>query len=408
MVTVDGRARLLDFGVARDLREDSSPALQGLTPEYASPAVLAGAAPEPTDDLFALACVAYRMLAGQRPFGDCSPAEAAGRELQAAPVETLTPGQWRALERALALDARRRPADLGQFLAEFKGPRDEPPPPATADRTAPGAGRNIWLAAAAGLAAVAVLAGWLLAPRGEPDTAGSLTAAADDPLAAAVTDADPLVPAAAAAVRPELPAQAGAARSGAVVRPESPARAAATIDSRRAESRRTDRPRAEAQPAAPRETRTAQQRAAAPVAAAPPRAAATLAALDAGAVIGQDRGVPALPPPTEADPDQAGSGSIAEPPSAATERPLSALGLKRYFEAEYPRTAAAKGAGGWVEIGFRIDADGRPQDLRVVAADPAGVFDAAALTAVRRWRFARPAAGDEPRTRVRVRFNPAG
>ena len=36
--------------------------------------------------------------------------------------------------------------------------------------------------------------------------------------------------------------------------------------------------------------------------------------------------------------------------------------------------------------------DGRVRDARIVSADPAGVFDAAALAALRGWRFAPPTA----------------
>ncbi len=53
----------------------------------------------------------------------------------------------------------------------------------------------------------------------------------------------------------------------------------------------------------------------------------------------------------------------------------------------YPRAALARGIRGRVTVAFTLDADGRPQNLAVVAASPAGVFNAAALHAIAQWRF---------------------
>ena len=52
-----------------------------------------------------------------------------------------------------------------------------------------------------------------------------------------------------------------------------------------------------------------------------------------------------------------------------------------------PLDAVTQGVQGWVCIGFVIDAAGVPTDPQVLASAPAGVFDAAALAAVREWRF---------------------
>ena len=44
-------------------------ALGALTPAYASPEMLEGQAPDPRDDVFALACIIYELLTGRHPFG---------------------------------------------------------------------------------------------------------------------------------------------------------------------------------------------------------------------------------------------------------------------------------------------------------------------------------------------------
>lgn len=132
-VTVDERVKIIDFGVARDLQSPGPATLPGHTAEYASCEVLAGEPPEPADDIFSAACVAYRLLAGQRPFGNRTAIEAEAAGLRPAPIDSLTAGQWRALDQALAFRRSDRPADISGFLAGLKGLRDEPdpvPPPA--------------------------------------------------------------------------------------------------------------------------------------------------------------------------------------------------------------------------------------------------------------------------------------
>jgi len=56
----------------------------------------------------------------------------------------------------------------------------------------------------------------------------------------------------------------------------------------------------------------------------------------------------------------------------------------------YPPAARAAGTEGYVVVRYDIDAEGRVINPTVVEAQPAGVFDAAALETVSSWRF-RPA-----------------
>jgi len=59
-------------------------------------------------------------------------------------------------------------------------------------------------------------------------------------------------------------------------------------------------------------------------------------------------------------------------------------------EPVYPATALEKGIEGKVVIEFSLAANGSVQNLRVVGAEPAGVFDQAALDAMRGWTYAVP------------------
>ena len=53
----------------------------------------------------------------------------------------------------------------------------------------------------------------------------------------------------------------------------------------------------------------------------------------------------------------------------------------------YPPAAKAAGIEGSVTVRYDVTAAGAVANARVVASAPAGVFDAAALAAVRQWRF---------------------
>jgi len=58
----------------------------------------------------------------------------------------------------------------------------------------------------------------------------------------------------------------------------------------------------------------------------------------------------------------------------------------------YPPRALLRRIEGSVTVEFLIGAEGEVREPKVVAAEPAGVFEKAALAAIRRWRFA-PEAG---------------
>jgi protein TonB len=57
------------------------------------------------------------------------------------------------------------------------------------------------------------------------------------------------------------------------------------------------------------------------------------------------------------------------------------------IEPDYPPRAIARGLEGWVQVQFSIAANGSIKDAFVVAADPPGTFDGAALAAIARWRY---------------------
>lgn len=57
------------------------------------------------------------------------------------------------------------------------------------------------------------------------------------------------------------------------------------------------------------------------------------------------------------------------------------------IEPDYPPRAAERGVEGWVVLQFTITPAGTVKDAKVVDAEPKGIFDAAAVKAVERWKY---------------------
>lgn len=97
-------------------------------------------------------------------------------------------------------------------------------------------------------------------------------------------------------------------------------------------------------------------------------------------------------------------------PNADSGTPRGALAMqnslkrKRYVAPEYPRDALSREVGGVVQIEFTVDRNGETRDIHVVSAEPAGLFDRAAIAAVKRWRY-EPLMVDGAATEVPVRLN---
>ena len=85
----------------------------------------------------------------------------------------------------------------------------------------------------------------------------------------------------------------------------------------------------------------------------------------------------------------------------------STLTRTRYVPPQFPEVARQRGIDGWVDLQFLVGTDGAVGDIKVVGAQPAGIFEQSALDAVRRWRY-QPAVRDghnvSQRARVRLRF----
>ena len=118
-VTIAGRTKLLDFGIARVsrgplLHKGSGPL--ALTPAFASCEMLEGKEADRRDDIYSFASVIYEMLSGEHPFGDLTALEAREADTRVPSLSVLSRGQNAALAKALAFDREARTASVEKLL----------------------------------------------------------------------------------------------------------------------------------------------------------------------------------------------------------------------------------------------------------------------------------------------------
>ncbi len=117
--------KVLDFGIARakklpgvqpvDTVFDAG-SLSALTPPYASLEMLQNKDPDPRDDIYALACVTYKLLTGKHPFDSLQADKAQQRRMRPSRIPLLNRRQWQALTNALAFDRDARTPSVELFL----------------------------------------------------------------------------------------------------------------------------------------------------------------------------------------------------------------------------------------------------------------------------------------------------
>ena len=121
----DGHVKLLDFGIARastqtDEEKENTmfdPAkLSAVTPAYATPEMFAGMNPDPRDDIYGLACVAYQLLAGgKHPYNKVAAPKIKELGIKPKPIKGLNRRQQRTLMKALTVSREDRIETVEQF-----------------------------------------------------------------------------------------------------------------------------------------------------------------------------------------------------------------------------------------------------------------------------------------------------
>lgn len=164
-ITTSGKAKLLDFGIARAARgrrqRANTAGLGALTPSYASAEMLEGQSPDTRDDIYSLACVIYEMLSGRHPFSDHTAVEARDEHRNLVPLESLSRTQNEALARALSFNREERTASVESLLAGLS-PTTPANARAAAEESAARSRMRILLFAGGALALAAVAVGVFL------------------------------------------------------------------------------------------------------------------------------------------------------------------------------------------------------------------------------------------------------
>ncbi len=122
-VTDDG-AKVLDFGIARVANASAcddydAGDLGALTPAYASLEMFQGESPDPRDDVYAAAIIAYELLAGNHPYDRVPADEVLEKGIELKRIPGLRPRQWKALVNALKIRRKDRTASIEDFLSEL-------------------------------------------------------------------------------------------------------------------------------------------------------------------------------------------------------------------------------------------------------------------------------------------------
>jgi serine/threonine protein kinase len=126
MITYSGEVRILDFGTSRAPTRRRSPAdlpqndnTAALTPAYACCELLEGQRAEPRDDLYALACLSYELLAGEHPFQRRRSTEARDLRLKPRRPPGLSRRQWQTIEMGLSWSREGRSLSIRDWLAKL-------------------------------------------------------------------------------------------------------------------------------------------------------------------------------------------------------------------------------------------------------------------------------------------------
>jgi serine/threonine protein kinase len=218
MVTNSGEVRILDFGRSGD-------SAIALTPAYASCELLEGREPDPRDDLFALACLSYELLAGEHPFQHLRSTEA--RTLKVIPRRPagLSRRQWKALSAGLAWDRADRPRSVREWLAELDlGSRPLGPVPLRGDSKALSLVKGKTIYALIVLSAAVLIGGiaWAVLSRPALPPGVTIEAVDSDPSAGAPSNVYSAAPAD-TDTESEAPVSAPALASKAQVKSRAPA-----------------------------------------------------------------------------------------------------------------------------------------------------------------------------------------
>lgn len=124
-ITRQGSVKILDFGIARAFTPGNQAQemtvfdpgdWDAITPAYASLEMFKRQDPDPRDDIYALGCVCYQLLAGRHPYDKTPAIRIRDNGLHAPTVKGLPRGINQLLQRSVALQRDERLGSVPEFL----------------------------------------------------------------------------------------------------------------------------------------------------------------------------------------------------------------------------------------------------------------------------------------------------
>ena len=123
VLSPNDEVKLFGFGMARVRQKQTDAPAEvdagvpgAVAPTYSSMQVLTGEEPAASDDVFSLACLMYRLIAGYRVFGPRNAAEAAEAGMEPQRPQGLNDVEWAALRKALSYSRVSRFASPQDFV----------------------------------------------------------------------------------------------------------------------------------------------------------------------------------------------------------------------------------------------------------------------------------------------------
>jgi eukaryotic-like serine/threonine-protein kinase len=152
-ITREGELRILDFGAAHSFvafksqSEHGEHARTSGTPAYASCEQLEGRRADQRDDLYALACICYELLAGAHPFDSWPATLARDYRMSLARPRGLSYRQWKTLRKGLSWHRAGRSISVRSWmhrLTKEREPEHSVTPLQELARPNPAASRTAW------------------------------------------------------------------------------------------------------------------------------------------------------------------------------------------------------------------------------------------------------------------------